>query len=109
MTKLSIILPTYMEAESLPIVVPQIIEACRGMDFELIIADDNSPDGTLDQARLLSRKYPEVKPLLHEGERGLSPSVIFGFEKASGDILLCMDADGQHQPCDIPRLVHAFS
>lgn len=93
---LSLVIPTYNEAESLPILLPRIAQALHDVPHEVIIVDDDSPDGTWRKAEELSRTYPRLTVLHREGERGLSSAVIAGFRAARGEVLAVMDADGQH-------------
>ena len=74
------------------------------IDGELIVVDDNSPDGTGDIAEKLKEKY-NIKVVHREGKAGLSSAVVAGFKVASGDIFGVMDADLSHDPEIIPRLV----
>lgn len=77
--------------------------------LEIVVADDHSPDGT-EKAALETAKTMRtpVRVEQNPGKRGLAPSVVHGFEKATGDILVCMDADGQHRPEDLPELLAEF-
>lgn len=63
---------------------------------EIIVVDDDSPDGTWRVAESLTRRHPSVRVLRRVGRRGLSSAVVEGFDMARGDILAVMDADGQH-------------
>ncbi len=96
--KLSIVVPTYNERENLPILVKKIGEVLKGLDFELIIVDDDSPDETWKLAQEMKKEYPFIKVLRRVGERDLSTAVLDGFKQANGDVLAVMDADLQHPP-----------
>ncbi len=104
----SVVLPTFREKESIPAML-RALDALEFPDLELIVADDHSPDGTeaaaLETAKAL--RFP-VRVEQNPGPRGLAPSVVHGFSKASGGILVCMDADGQHRPEDLPGLLAEF-
>lgn len=104
---LSLILPTYKERDSLPILIPKIAEMLAGTPHEIIVVDDDSPDRTWEVARDLSQKYPQVIAIRRVGRRGLSSAVIEGFLAARGDVFVVMDADGQHDTALIPRLAEA--
>ncbi|MBI1813080.1 glycosyltransferase family 2 protein [Candidatus Peregrinibacteria bacterium] len=106
---LSLILPTYNEAQNLPELVPQIERALGGMSFEIIIVDDDSPDRTWKAARGISKDDAHVHVLRRIGRRGLSSAVIEGFLAAKGDVLAVMDADGQHDMGILPKLAHAVT
>ena len=76
----------------------------KGIDVEIVIVDDASPDGTGEYAEELGKQYP-VSVVHRAGKLGLSTAVIEGFAKAKGDILVVMDADLSHPPEKIPEMV----
>ncbi|RLG87672.1 MAG: glycosyltransferase family 2 protein, partial [Thermoprotei archaeon] len=102
---LSIIIPTYNERENIPILLKRIDDSLRrhNIDYEVIIVDDNSPDGTADVALKLSSQYP-IKVLKRKGKMGLSSAVLDGLKLANSDIIAVMDADLQHPPEVLPRM-----
>lgn len=102
--KVSIVIPTYNERENIPILVERLAKALRDYDYEIIIVDDNSPDGTAEVARELSEKYP-IRVFVREKKLGLGTAVLYGFSKAQGDVFVVMDADLQHPPEIIPKLL----
>ena len=95
--ELSLVIPTYNEAGNLPWLVQRIYNALEGYSFELIVVDDDSPDGTAEVANELSRDYP-LKLVVRTGQRGLATAALAGFGHASGRVLGVMDADLQHPP-----------
>ncbi|HBN74884.1 MAG TPA: hypothetical protein DD473_03490 [Planctomycetaceae bacterium] len=104
----SIIVPTFMEAANLPVLIPQVFEALNecGMTTEILFVDDNSPDETAQVCVELAEKYP-VQLLVRKTERGLSSAVLHGLNHAQGSVLLVMDADLSHPPQKVPELVAA--
>jgi dolichol-phosphate mannosyltransferase len=102
--QLSLIVPTYNERENLPTLADRVHRALKGYHYELIIVDDNSPDGTAELAENLSHKYP-VRLICRKGERGLASAVVAGFNYAKGEILGVIDADLQHPPERVPELL----
>lgn len=106
--ELSIVVPTYREAENLPLLVPRIASALRdaGLSHEILVVDDASPDATLDVCARLADEYP-VRLVVRSGERGLAGAVLFGMNQARGEILVVMDADLSHPPEKIPELAAA--
>lgn len=102
----SVIIPTYREAENLPILVPQVAAALEGAGLrgEIVVVDDNSPDATARVCAELAQSYP-VRLLVRANERGLSSAVVHGMRHARGDILVVMDADLSHPPEKVPELV----
>lgn len=96
------IVPTYNEKDNIDELVGRISKASPGA--EIVIVDDNSPDGTSDRAKELAKSF-NMKVITRAGKLGLSSAVMEGFAAASGDILVVMDADLSHPPEKIPDLV----
>lgn len=104
MTAISVIVPTYNEKDNIPILLDKIHKSFQGVEYEAIIVDDNSPDGTAKYVNNLSYQYP-VRCIVRKNERGLASAVVEGFKNAKGDIFIVMDADLQHPPEKIPSLI----
>jgi dolichol-phosphate mannosyltransferase len=106
---ISIVLPTYNEAWSIHEVLRRASEALRntGEEHELIVVDDLSPDRTADLAEALASEIP-VRVLWRPGRQGLATAVVDGWSIARGDVLGVMDADLQHPPEVLTRLVSAL-
>ncbi len=104
---LSIVLPTYNEAENLPELMERIAGVLKSIDYEVIVVDDDSPDGTWNTAESLVKKYKSLRVIRRVGRRGLSSAVVEGFDAAKGDALLVMDSDLQHDPVLIVQLYEA--
>jgi len=102
----SLVLPTYNEAENVGPCVEAVSRALAGREFEIIIADDDSPDRTWEVAERLGD--PRVRVLRRDGPRGLAPAVVDAFEVARGDCLGVMDADLQHDPAALPAMLDAL-
>lgn len=102
----TVILPTYREVENLPVIIPRIHRALNeaGISHEVLVMDDDSPDGTYDRALELAGGYP-VRAVRRTSNRGLSPAVLDGFNEARGKIAVVMDADLSHPPESLPQLV----
>ncbi|MGH3429495.1 MAG: apolipoprotein N-acyltransferase, partial [Mycobacteriales bacterium] len=105
-----VIIPTFNEAEN----IEQITERLRAAapDVALLIADDNSPDGTGAIADSLAERHAPVSVLHREGKQGLGAAYIAGFDWARErgyDVVVEMDADGSHAPEDLPRLLEALA
>ena len=103
----SIILPTYNEADNLKLIVPKISQLFTDKDIkgEIIVVDDNSSDGTAAVAQTLSEKYP-VRVYVRKNERGLATAVMKGLELAQGEICVIMDADLSHPVDKIPEMIN---
>ena len=106
-SKTSIILPTYKERDNIVELV-QAIHACLAHNhfpYEVVIVDDNSPDGTADVVRETFGGDSRVKLFVRTKERGLATALRYGAEHSSGDVLVFMDTDFNHDPAAIPQLV----
>lgn len=110
MLQLSIIVPTYCEAENLTVLIPRVNRVLTEaeLDAEIIVVDDDSPDETIQVCEKLAENCP-LRLITRKNERGLSTAVIAGLNAASGGILLVMDADLSHPPEKIPELVSALN
>jgi dolichol-phosphate mannosyltransferase len=84
--------------------IERVHKALSQDSYELIVVDDNSPDGTSELAQSLSKDYP-VRVITRKNERGLASAVVHGFKHASGEILGVIDADLQHPPEVLPELL----
>jgi dolichol-phosphate mannosyltransferase len=106
--KVSVIVPTYCEAENLAELIPRLsgVLAKAGITSEILIVDDDSPDNTQKVCASLAVKYP-VRLFVRQGERGLSSAVIHGMGQTSGEVLVVMDADLSHPPEKVPELYAA--
>lgn len=106
---LSIVIPTYNEKENLPKLVKEIFSVLKNKDVEteIIVVDDNSPDGTGQTAKELSGKYA-IQVINRAEKGGLSSAVIDGIGKAKGEIIGIMDADLSHDPAVIPKMIDAI-
>ena len=103
-TEFSLIVPTYCESQNIAILVERVHQSLSSYSYELVVVDDNSPDGTSEIANSLSQQYP-VRVITRRNERGLASAVVEGFKQARGDILGVIDADLQHPPEVIPELL----
>lgn len=103
---LSIVVPTYNERDRLPELVSAIFGAYRaeGLDGELIIVDDNSPDGTGQAADALAKEY-RIRVIHRAGKLGLGTAVIEGFLASEAPIVGVIDADMSHPPGLVPRML----
>jgi dolichol-phosphate mannosyltransferase len=100
----TIIVPTYKERDNLAPLAARIFKVMDPRRCDLLVVDDDSPDGTAEEARRLADGYP-VTCIQRRGERGLATAVIAGMRAARGEWLVCMDADLSHPPEAIPVLL----
>ena len=103
--KLSVISPTLNEAENVPRLVQQLEQALGGIDFEILIVDDDSADLTWSIAEKISSTNPRVRAIRRMRNPGLSVAVIDGFSAATGDVVACIDADLQHDASILPKML----
>jgi dolichol-phosphate mannosyltransferase len=105
MPRLTIVVPTYKEAENLPHLIDRVakVRESSGLDIDMLIMDDNSRDGSAELVEARPEKW--LKIVVRTTDRGLSPAVLEGLRRAEGDILVCMDADLSHPPEVLPTMV----
>jgi dolichol-phosphate mannosyltransferase len=109
--KLALAIPTLCEAGNLPVLLDRV----RGVldplnfDYEILIVDDDSCDGTAEIVSAIAQQDPRVRLLIRKGQRGLSGAILHGWENTDADILGVMDADLQHPPELLPELLNAVS
>ena len=105
--RLSVIIPTYNEADNIVEVIDRLRRALSDQSHEIIVVDDDSPDGTWQVARRHSEGDPAVRVIRRIGERGLATAVLDGMAAAEGDALAVMDGDLQHDEAALPAMVGA--
>jgi dolichol-phosphate mannosyltransferase len=100
------VMPTYNERERLAELTRALFDACaeHGVQLELVIVDDNSPDGTGTLADALARDQ-RVRVIHRAGKLGLGTAVVEGFGVATADVVGVMDADFSHPPRLVPRML----
>jgi dolichol-phosphate mannosyltransferase len=111
--QLTVVLPTYNEAENLPRMVAALLElALPDVELRVLVVDDASPDGTGRRADELAAEHPGRVAVLHRaGKEGLGRAYVAGFTRAledGADLVLQMDCDFSHRPGDIPALLAAL-
>jgi dolichol-phosphate mannosyltransferase len=102
--KLSVISPTYNESENVVLLIAELEKFLDGLDYEILISDDDSPDLTWARVQEIGHRNPRVRALRRTSNRGLGASVVDGFAIATGDVVACIDADLQHDPALLPRM-----
>jgi len=107
MKAVSVIVPTYNERENLPTLIERInkIFVDGRIIGEVVIIDDNSPDGTGQLAEQLRRKYKFLKIIHRPSKLGLGSAYREGFRATEGKLLFTMDADLSHDPTYIPQFI----
>lgn len=106
----SIILPIYNEAGALPDLIREITAVFQTMDrgYEIIAVDDGSTDGSLDVLRELQAEEPRLRIVQFRRNFGQTAAFAAGFDYARGDLIVTMDADGQQDPADVPRMLEVM-
>jgi len=102
------VLPVFEEEEVIQALIPRIVQAMRreGIPFEIVAVDDGSRDGSAEGLQKLRARFPkELRLVRHLVNRGNGASLRTGIRVAAGGIVVTMDADGQHSPEDIPKLL----
>lgn len=104
--KVSVIMPTYNERGNIKKLAEEIIKRLRksGYEDEIIIVDDNSPDGTGKVAKQLEKKHKSVRAILRK-EKGLGTALKRGISESTGDVVAVMDCDFSHPPEIIPIML----
>jgi len=105
--RVSIVIPIYNESENVDELVSRIDQALSpaGLDFEAILVDDGSADGTGEQLAALATTRPWLKPIYLARNYGQSTAMQAGFDAAQGEVIVTLDGDLQNDPADIPRLL----
>jgi len=104
--KTSIILPTYKEKDNIVELIQAIFAVLsQNLGVEVIVVDDNSPDGTAEAIRGKFDADDRVKLYVRTEERGLATAIRYGVERASGEILVFMDTDFNHDPAILPQMI----
>jgi dolichol-phosphate mannosyltransferase len=106
--RLSIIAPTYREARNVPILFERLKALPDSMDWELIIVDDNSPDGTADVAIALAAEDRRIRCIRRVGRFGLAGAVIEGMLSSSADYVAAIDSDLQHDETKLAPMYEAL-
>ncbi|NBC35163.1 glycosyltransferase [Novosphingobium sp. FSY-8] len=106
--QLAVVMPTFNERKNLRSLVERLDKALTGIVWEAIFVDDNSPDGTADEARALSLTDPRVRVIERIGRRGLSSAAIEGMCATAAPVVAVMDADHQHDPNLLPGMLAAI-
>ena len=108
--KISIVIPTFNEKESIPDLYLEICDAVpRKSDWEIIFVDDGSSDGSKDEIEKIISKDPKVKLISFYRNFGKSAALSEGFKHSRGDIIITMDADLQDDPAEIPNLINKIN
>jgi dolichol-phosphate mannosyltransferase len=103
--KVSVVLPTYDEAGNIVRLVHALHQALADVDHEILVVDDNSPDGTYQLVVASFSDDPRVRPILRTADPGLAASIRAGLDVAAGDQVVVMDTDFTHDPAELPAML----
>ena len=106
---LSVVIPAYNEAESIPLLVAEVCD-CLGaaLDYEVIVVDDCSDDNTLEVLQASRQQHPRLRVLHHASRSGQSAAICSGVQAARSLWIATLDGDGQNDPADILNLYQAM-
>jgi glycosyltransferase involved in cell wall biosynthesis len=104
---LSVVMPVFEEAETVPVMLPLLFNVLDGMGctYEVIAVNDGSRDDTMDVLRKASARYSRLRVIEFTRNYGQTAAMMAGFDHARGEVIVTLDADLQNDPADIPRLV----
>jgi dolichol-phosphate mannosyltransferase len=105
LVEISIVVPTYNELENIENLLLSVSKKLEGYDYEIIVVDDNSPDGTARIVQEYAAEDDRIKLLVRSGKLGLGSAILEGFGMSKGNYFLMVDADLSHRPEDIKRLI----
>ena len=105
MPLLSVVVPAFNERENIGPLIAALSSALDGVDYEVVIVDDDSPDGTGALARRLAQESPRIRVIQRIGRRGLASAVVEGALSTSGPYIAVMDADLQHDERILPLML----
>jgi len=108
--EISIIVPVYNERENLVLLDQEITKSIKPLNknYEVILVDDGSTDGSSELIRVLQEKNSTIRLIRFGHNHGQTAAFAAGFDKARGDIIITMDSDLQNSPSDIPLLLTAI-
>lgn len=106
---LSVVVPTYREAANVPVLFERLKTALAGLAWEMIVVDDDSPDGTSDVAFALAARDPRLRCIRRVNRVGLAGAVIEGWLSSSADLVAVIDGDLQHDEAILPQMYEALA
>lgn len=104
---ISVVIPAFNEKSNIGLLIDELNAELEGRDYEIIIVDDNSPDGTYEAA--LQKTSPRLKAFKRASEKGFAKSIRFGIEHSKGAVIVIMDSDFDHYPKYVKPLLLALA
>ncbi len=108
MFEVSVIIPTFNESQNILRVINEIENNLKNCDYEIIVVDDNSPDGTADTVKKYTTSNSRVSCIKRTWKKGLSSAVVEGYALSTKKHICVIDGDGQHDPKNLALFVEAF-
>jgi dolichol-phosphate mannosyltransferase len=106
--RVTIVLPTFNERQNIIPIATRLLPLGKSHQIEILFVDDDSADGTADEIRELSQLHPCIRLIRRVGRFGLSSAIKEGILDATGDVVVVMDSDGQHDPDAVEQAVSAL-
>jgi dolichol-phosphate mannosyltransferase len=103
--ELAVVIPTLNECDNVPVIVERLNRVLAGIAWEAVFVDDDSPDGTADVVRALSRRQPNIRCVQRLGRRGLASACIEGILASAAPFAAVMDGDLQHDEALLPTML----
>ena len=110
MLKISYVVPIYNEEENIPKLVQEILAVAPNIsdDYEILLVDDCSTDKGLELIRNLAEQNQKIRPLALARNSGQSAALSVGFQAATGEVIITMDADLQNDPADLRQMINHY-
>jgi dolichol-phosphate mannosyltransferase len=105
---LSVVVPTFNERANIPVLVERVAEALRGEAWQIIVVDDDSPDGTAEAVKAIAATDPRVQCIRRVKRRGLAGAVIEGVLASAAPYVAVIDGDLQHDETLLPRMLETL-
>jgi dolichol-phosphate mannosyltransferase len=102
---LTVVIPTYNERDNIPQLLDRLSVALQGLTYEVLIVDDDSPDGTSEAVRQIALREQRVRLIRRIGRRGLASACLEGMVSAAAPYIAVMDGDLQHDESILPRML----
>jgi len=106
--ELCVVVPTFNERDNVDLLVGRLDRTLRGIAWEVVFVDDDSPDGTAEHIRALGERDPRIRCIRRIGRRGLSSACIEGMLATSAPFVAVIDGDLQHDETLLPRMHNAL-